>query len=38
MVKMQGVISVKSLKKIGLFILEGLSKDGEIMQKTGFHE
>ncbi|OAM96345.1 hypothetical protein SAMN04515679_4539 [Pelosinus fermentans] len=26
------------LKKIGAFIIEELARQGEIMQKTGFHE
>lgn len=26
------------LKKIGIFILEELTRQGEIMQKTGFYE
>ncbi len=29
---------MKLLKTIGLFIMEELARQGEIMQKTGFHD
>jgi hypothetical protein len=38
MVKIQGVINMKLLTKIGNFIVAELSRQGELIQKIGFHD
>jgi hypothetical protein len=34
----QGVINMKLLKKLGNFIVDELTRQGDLIQKIGFHD